>query len=82
MEKSWQFPDGFIPRGSADAEKKARRRSAPRNRLPVSTRRKFVSWRRFLPSMRKASLIAGEKPVPGNGFTGVPGRVRSTRFVP
>ncbi len=36
MEKSWQFPYGLIPTGSADAEKKARRRSTPRNGLTRS----------------------------------------------
>src|SRR5262249_45329715 len=72
IEKSWQFSEGLAPSGSAEAVKNTRRPFALRNPLPVSTRRKFVSCTRFLPSRRKTSdILVGKLKTE---FTGVPGR--------
>src|SRR5262249_48144822 len=72
IEKSWQFSEGLAPSGSAEAVKNTRRPFVLRNPLPVSTRRKFVSCSRFLPSRRKTSdILVGKLKTE---FTGVPGR--------
>src|SRR5262249_55857347 len=57
IENSWQSCVGLLPKGSAEALKSARCRLASRTRPKVSTRRKLVSWRRFLSLTRKTSLI-------------------------
>ena len=41
MEKSWQLPDGLVPRESAELAKNAQRPSGVRKRRPV---RRVESW--------------------------------------
>jgi hypothetical protein len=78
MEKSWQFSVGLVPKGSAEATKNARCRFALGNCPNVSTRRKFVSCKRFLPSRRKTSLI--DVAITSNlTYGALPGNVRLRR---
>src|SRR5262245_10441041 len=83
MENIWQLWVGFVPSGSAEARKNTRIRLGSTNPMNVSGKRKFVSWRRVLPSRKKTSLIGTWRDVPGGhgGPSAVPGSLKRSRLV-
>src|SRR5262249_51589150 len=83
MENIWQLRGGVVPGGAGEARKNGRIRPGSTHPRNVSGKRKFVSWRRVLPSRKKTSLIGTRRDVPGGhgGPSAVPGTLSRTRLV-